>query len=199
MNFCLLFDRAHKVGRFYAGEDEASTSLEEQRTTVSVLISTVRKRSCGKVMFLHLSVSYYVHEGVHQCMLGYMPQADTPRQTLPQADTPPGTHPLWVDTPLGRYPLPSECWHTHTPLCPVHAGIHTPPITTPLPRACCDRHGYCCGQYASYWNTFVFIFPSLFYFYQPFWLLLFLTLLFSIVYFGTMTQLYPPICITTFC
>ena len=40
---------------------------------------------------------------------------------------------------------------------------YTPPLadippgqTPPLPSACWDRHGYCCGRYASYWNAFLF-------------------------------------------
>ena len=85
------------------------------------------QRSCGKVMFLHLSVILFTGGGVPQCMLGY---------THPlQVDTP------WADTPLARppprpvyagihTPLPSACWDTHslpsafwdTPPCPVHAG-----------------------------------------------------------------------------
>ena len=48
-------------------------------------------------MFLHLSVSHYVHRGV----------------CIPAC--------IGADTPL-----PSACWDTHTP-CPVHAGIHQPP------------------------------------------------------------------------
>ena len=71
------------------------------------------QHSCGKVMFLHLSVSHSVHRGVS----GRYPLhcADTPLADIPQADT-----------PLGRYPpLLSACWDTDTP-CPVHAQI-TPP------------------------------------------------------------------------
>ena len=54
---------------------------------------TVCKRGCGKVMFLHLSVSHSVHKGgLPQCTLGYTPRADTPtpQQTATAAD---GTHP----------------------------------------------------------------------------------------------------------
>ena len=39
-----------------------------------VAVITVRKRSCGKVMFLHLSVSHSVGGGsLPQCMLEYTP------------------------------------------------------------------------------------------------------------------------------
>ena len=62
---------------------------------------TVRKRSCGKVMFLHLSVSHSVHKGgcLPQCMLGYTP---SPGQTPP---------PAWAGTPPGRHPPPPADVH----------------------------------------------------------------------------------------
>ena len=105
-------------------------------------IITVRKRSCGKVMFLHLSVSHSVHRRV--CLSACW---DTP--TLGRH------HPLGRHLPLGRHPpradtpLPSACCDTHTP-AKCMLGY------TPLPSACWDRHGYCCGRYASYWNAFLF-------------------------------------------
>ena len=40
----------------------------------------------------------------------------------------------------------SACWDTHPP------GQTHPPV----PSACWDRLGYCCGRYASYWNAFLF-------------------------------------------
>ena len=58
-------------------------------------IITVRKRSCGKVMFLHLSVSHSVHGGVGGVCLSAC------------WDTPP-----WVDTPAGQTPPPprADTW-----------------------------------------------------------------------------------------
>ena len=53
-------------------------------------IITVRKRNCGKVMFLHQSVILFTGRCVYQHALG---------QTSPLADT----------------PLTSACWDTHTP------------------------------------------------------------------------------------
>ena len=44
------------------------------------------QRSCGKVMFLHLSVSHSVHRGRGVC--GRHPQAETPQAETPWADTP---------------------------------------------------------------------------------------------------------------
>ena len=60
-------------------------------------------------------------------MLGYSPQVDTPLGRHP-----PARH------PLGRHP-PAQCMLGYT-----------------VPSACWDRHGYCCGRYASYWNAFLF-------------------------------------------
>ena len=59
------------------------------------------QRSCGKVMFLHLSLILFTGGGcLPQCILGYTPWADTPGQTPP-----------WADTPLGR-PPGQICWGT---------------------------------------------------------------------------------------
>ena len=60
-------------------------------------IVTTHKRSCRKVMFLHLSVSHSVHRG--ECLSqhaigGVHPLSkQPPRQTLPWADTPRQTPP----------------------------------------------------------------------------------------------------------
>ena len=114
-------------------------------------IITVRKRSCGKVMFLHQSVCHSVHRGVSASVHAgihtpgrHTPLVDTPWEDTPQADTPPGwksPHPFPQadtppeQTPRADTPMPSACWDTHTP---------------PLPSACWDRYGYCCERYASY-------------------------------------------------
>ena len=63
----------------------------------SVWFINVRKRSCGKVMFLHLPVSHSVHRGRM-----YTHLANTPRQTPPARhppDWPPDRH------PPGRHPV----------------------------------------------------------------------------------------------
>ena len=58
-------------------------------------IFTARKRSCGKVMFLHLSVSHSVHRGgavsQHEMGRGCTPPRQTPslRQTHPLGRHPP--------------------------------------------------------------------------------------------------------------
>ena len=62
----------------------------------SASMFNVCKRSCGKVMFLHLSVSHSVHGGVclSACWDTHPPLADIPLgKHLPSADTP------WEDTP----------------------------------------------------------------------------------------------------
>ena len=50
------------------------------------------------------------------CMLGYTPPPGTPpgRYSTP-----------WKDTPI---PLPSACWDTPPPSCPVHAGMQPSPL-----------------------------------------------------------------------
>ena len=50
-----------------------------------------------------------------------------------------GIHPSHADTPLGRHP-PAQCMLGYT-----------------VPSAYWDRHGYCCGRYASYWNAFLLV------------------------------------------
>ena len=114
---------------------------------------TVRKRSCGKVMFLHLSVSHSVHRGLSASVHSGI-------------HTPMGRHPPWAHTtPLGRQPpTPGQTTPGLTPprqTPPVHAGIHSPPwadsppvhagihsppaqcmlgYTAPLSSACWDTH-----------------------------------------------------------
>ena len=44
---------------------------------------TARKRSCGKVMFLHLSVSHSVHRGGISLTETPSPDIDPPRDTPP--------------------------------------------------------------------------------------------------------------------
>ena len=58
---------------------------------------TIRKRSCGKVMFLHLSVSHSVHRGVY-------PSMHWGRHPLP------GRHHPLCPVHAGIHPLPSACW-----------------------------------------------------------------------------------------
>ena len=107
-------------------------------------IFTARKPSCGKVMFLHLSVSHSVHRGcvypstqrVGVCIPvcnGERVLPLGPGVYTPPGQTPSGQTPCWADTPSG---------HTH-PL-----GRHPPythPPDGPLSRQC-----------ASYWNAFLF-------------------------------------------
>ena len=80
-------------------------------------IFTARKRSCGRVMFLHLSVSLSVHGGCLALGLGcvvmgpegvplglgvYTPWSHTPLVT-----------PLWSHTPPGLRPRTQTPTHTH--------------------------------------------------------------------------------------
>ena len=86
---------------------------------------SARKRSCGKVMFLQLSVILFTAGGVPA-----PPWAGTPLL----AGTPPGqVHPLGRYTSPGQVRPPSR----YTPLA-MHTGIRSTS-----------------GRYASYWNAFL--------------------------------------------
>ena len=74
-----------------------------------ILGLTVHKRSCGKVVFLHLSVILFMGG---RCTPPGQTHPPTWADTLPPwADTPLGRHTPWADTPprqappLGRHPL----------------------------------------------------------------------------------------------
>ena len=83
------------------------------------------QRSCGKVMFLHLSVILFTGGSA-------TPSGQTPR--------PSGGHPL-RQTPPGqtspRKTSPGQTTPGQTPPCPVHAGIRST------------------SGYAFYWNVFL--------------------------------------------
>ena len=88
----------------------------------------------AKVMFLHLSVSHSVHGG---CL------PHPPEQTSP----PPGT-----DTPRSRH-APRSRHHPrsrHTP------QEQTPPLEQTPPHSACWEIRATSGQYASYWNAYLF-------------------------------------------
>ena len=91
-------------------------------------IFTARIRSLQRLCF-HRCLS--MGGCLPHCMLRYTPPGQTPQADTPQADTPPeqtiplGRHP-WTHTHThpGRHP---QCMLGYTP-CPVHDGIHTPPL-----------------------------------------------------------------------
>ena len=108
------------------------------------------QRSCGKVMFLHLSVSHSVHKGVYPSMYwGRHP----PGQTYPSMHwdrhNPPGRH------------IPA-CPGADTPLADIsqHALGQTPSPGHTYPSMHWDRppppNSHCSGRFASYWNAFLF-------------------------------------------
>ena len=78
----------------FLNEVDESAQLHESQ----VILNAIRRsgilfyyrpqRSCGKVMFLHLSVILFTGVCLPQCMLGYIPRAGTPP---------------WADTLLGRH------------------------------------------------------------------------------------------------
>ena len=94
------------------------------------LVFTAGKRSCGKVMFLHLSVSHSVHmgSGGGLCMMSF-------RNSCLAA---------WFHVPLGVCLVPCFFWRG---LCP---GGRVFPGQRNLPCMVKSR------RYASYWNVFLF-------------------------------------------
>ena len=46
----------------------------------------------------------------------------------------------WADIHQADTPLSSACWDTHTPPCPVRAGIHLPPPPRPAATAADGTH-----------------------------------------------------------
>ena len=101
-------------------------------------VVTARKRSWGKVIFLHVSVILST---------GWVWQADTPpsRQTPPMSGRhPPADTPWQKDTPPGQTPAPRQA---DSPIWAV-----TPP----------PRDGHCSRRYASYWNAYLFMFIIIF-------------------------------------
>ena len=68
-----------------------------------MLIFTARKRSCGKVMFLHLSISYSVHGGGGSLYdVTSLSDRDTPLGRHPPEQTTP--HPETATAADGTYP-----------------------------------------------------------------------------------------------
>ena len=109
------------------------------------------QRSCGKVMFLHLSL--ILSTGVvWQTSPG---QTHPPRQTLPPAQTPP-----WQTHPSGQIPTGEDTPWADTPHADTPSG-QTPSGRQPsLGRHPQPADGYCSERYASYWNAFLFLIVS---------------------------------------
>ena len=75
---------------------------------VKMIYITVRKRSCGKVMFVHLSVIRFMVGGVHS-----------------PGRHPPGLTPPWADIPLGRHtPLNRHHRYETTAGWPLQRTVH---------------------------------------------------------------------------
>ena len=105
---------------------------------------TARKRSCGKVMFLHLCVILSARGGGLSGS-GSGRYASGSRGCTPLVTHPTG-HPLPQHNPIGHW--------TRNPLDPQN------PLDIPLWTHLRDSHPSplrsTCGQYASYWNAFWF-------------------------------------------
>ena len=117
--------------------------LFTQWTVVSTCANdfiTARKRSCGKVMFLDVSVSHSVQgEGWGCLALGQGVAMGQGCASGSKGYTPPG-HTPW-STPPGHTPDTPPDTHTPGHTQPHTSRTHTPPTS---------------GRYASYWNAFLF-------------------------------------------
>ena len=107
------------------------TKTNIENRSGSILVVTVRKRSCGKIMLSQVCVKNSVHRG------GCTPSRQTP---LPLGRHPPPTD-TPGQTPLGRHPPP--------PWADTHLPLGRPPSRA---NSCCS------GRYATYWNSFLFAF-----------------------------------------
>ena len=129
-----------------------------QYSDIIKIVITARKRSLGKVMFLHLSVILFTGWGVciPACNGANTPWADTP----PWADSPTGRHPRGRQTPPDRHPTPLDRspWADNPPGQTTPLGRHTPRRTQPTP----DTIGYgqqvggthSTGMHTCYFNNF---------------------------------------------
>ena len=134
------------------------------------------QRSWGKVMFLQASVILLTRGCLPQCMLGYPPEADTPRSTHTplRADTPLGADAPRADAPSPRSRPPGSRHtpqeQTHPPRSRHPLSRHppweqTPPGADPdLPQEQtlppCIAYWQIRstrGRYASYWYAILFI------------------------------------------
>ena len=126
------------------------------------------QRSWAKVMFLQASVIMSTDRGcLPQCMLGYPPRADTPPRADPPRSrhTPEQTHPPEQTPPWSRHlprhppeqtPSGADTSQADTPQSRhPPASRHPSPEQTP-PWEADSSIRSTSGQYASYWNAFLF-------------------------------------------
>ena len=106
------------------------------------------QRSCGKVMFLHLSVSHSVHREGGQTPLGL--GRPPPLGCRPPMDADPPRcrpPPLWMQTPLGW----ADPWGLgRPPRLDRPPWMQTPPRLGALPPIWSTS-----GRYAFYWNAYL--------------------------------------------
>ena len=106
------------------------------------------QRSCGKVMFLHVSVILSTGGGRQT------PLADRQTPLLagrhPLADTPPGRH-----SP-GRHSPGRQTHSWHPPGRQTHRWQADAPWADTPGQTPPSRDSHCSGRYASYWNAFLF-------------------------------------------
>ena len=120
----------------------ASSNRNSQPQTVIIKVTYswlfyLRQRSCGKVMFLHLSVIVSTAGGCLPPPWADTPLSRDPWADTPSADTPPGR------PPLGRHP-PGKHPPEQTPPGQIPPG-QIPPGQTPPPAQCILGYGQQAG------------------------------------------------------
>ena len=119
-----------------------------------VLINYRPQRSWAKVMFLQASVILSMGGCLPQCMLGCQTppdQAPTQEHTHPGADTPQSRH----HTSQSRHHTPQS--RPPPPRADPPGSRHPPGPGTPSLEADASIRSMS-GQYASYWNAFLFLY-----------------------------------------
>ena len=111
---------------------EADTPLWAVRILLECILVTIHKRSCGKVMFLQVSVILFTGVGV---------ASQHALQVVSQ-------HALQVSRPTPKGELEG--------LARGSPGPHLGDVSQHALMQTLRADGYCCGRYASYWNAFLF-------------------------------------------
>ena len=127
-----MLSNSRKSDRIWKG------CLQWEKMLIDII--TARKRSCGKVMFLQVSVILLTGGGVG----GWVSQDALQAPPPPQMENPPMENPPGWRTPLDGEPPPDgEPPDGEPPRMENPPGWRTPPRSM-------------CGRYASYWNAFLF-------------------------------------------
>ena len=124
----------------------SSARIVRYNFILHLYIFIARKRSCGKVMFLHPFIILFTG-GVYLWVRGVSPSGSR-GECLPLGL---GVYTPWEATLIGRHPQPWADTPSTLDRHPPRSPGRTPRPDTP----CKDDHWS--GPYASYWNAFLFV------------------------------------------